>query len=71
MATLSARSEDNDIAALAREPHADRALDWLGKNLDWITEQQIRLTEIPAPEFSEGERGAAAAIDEPNSRLVP
>ena len=59
MATLSARSADNDIAALAREPHADRALDWLGKNLDWITEQQIRLTEIPAPEFSEGERGAA------------
>jgi acetylornithine deacetylase/succinyl-diaminopimelate desuccinylase-like protein len=60
MATLSARSSaDLDIAALAREPHTERALDWLAKNLDWITEQQIRLTEIPAPEFSEGERGAA------------
>ncbi|HEY4741407.1 MAG TPA: hypothetical protein VIH76_12505, partial [Candidatus Acidoferrales bacterium] len=44
---------------MAREPHTDRALEWLAKNLDWITEQQIRLTEIPAPEFSEGDRAAA------------
>ena len=59
MATFSARAADFDIAALAREPGIDRALGWLTKNLDWITEQQIRLTEIPAPEFSESDRGAA------------
>src|SRR3984885_13559613 len=59
MATLSARSADLDIAALAREPHTDRALEWLPEKLYWITEQQICLTEIPAPEFSEGDRAAA------------
>ncbi len=30
---------------------------WIEKNSDWITEQQIRITEIPAPEFEEARRG--------------
>jgi acetylornithine deacetylase/succinyl-diaminopimelate desuccinylase-like protein len=59
MASTTARTADIDVAALARDPHADRAIDWLSKNLDWITDQQIHLTEIPAPEFAEAERGAA------------
>ncbi len=59
MATLSARPADFDIGALARDPGVDRSLGWLTKNLDWVTDQQIRLTEIPAPEFSEAARGEA------------
>jgi acetylornithine deacetylase/succinyl-diaminopimelate desuccinylase-like protein len=34
-----------------------RGLAWIEKNSDWITDQQIRLTEIPAPEFDEARRG--------------
>jgi tripeptide aminopeptidase len=47
------------VAPLVRDPHVVRALDWLGKNLDWATEQQIRLTEIPAPTSGEAERARA------------
>lgn len=36
-----------------------RGLSWIDKNAGWITEQQIRLTEIPAPEFGEARRGEA------------
>jgi tripeptide aminopeptidase len=35
------------------------ALAWLTRNLTWITEQQVRLTEIPAPPFQEAQRGVA------------
>jgi tripeptide aminopeptidase len=35
------------------------AMDWLGRNLSWINDQQVRLTEIPAPSFKEGQRAAA------------
>ncbi|HWF37641.1 MAG TPA: M20/M25/M40 family metallo-hydrolase [Candidatus Acidoferrales bacterium] len=44
---------------VAQDPAVTRGLDWLGKNTGWLTEQQIRLTEIPAPEFNEAQRGAA------------
>ena len=42
--------------ALADQPRVRIALDWLEKNLDWVTDQQVRLTEIPAPSFQEGKR---------------
>jgi len=32
------------------------ALEWLEKNLNWVTDQQVRLTEIPAPSFQEEKR---------------
>lgn len=35
------------------------ALSWLTANLQWINDQQARLTEIPAPSFQEGQRAAA------------
>jgi tripeptide aminopeptidase len=61
--------------AVSRQPRVARALAWLRSHEDWITEQQIRLTEIPAPPFGEerraravadllGECGWRAAIDE-------
>jgi tripeptide aminopeptidase len=34
------------------------ALAWFAPNLNWINEQQARLTEIPAPPFQEGQRAA-------------
>jgi tripeptide aminopeptidase len=57
MATVSARTTDDSIEKLARDSRCARALDWIDKNTDWLTQQQIRLTEIPAPEFGEGPRG--------------
>jgi tripeptide aminopeptidase len=45
--------------ALAEQPQVREALDWLDRNLDWTTAQQIRLTEIPAPSFQEEKRAQA------------
>ena len=57
MATLSARAAEVPVAKVAQDPATVRALEWLGKNTNWITDQQIRLTEVPAPEFNEAQRG--------------
>lgn len=57
MGTLSARATDETAGKTAQDPGTTRGLDWLAKNTSWITEQQIRLTEIPAPEFNETQRG--------------
>jgi acetylornithine deacetylase/succinyl-diaminopimelate desuccinylase-like protein len=35
------------------------ALSWFARNLAWINDQQIRLTEIPAPPFQEAQRAVA------------
>ncbi len=57
MVTLSARATDDSIEKLAVVPDCARGLDWIGKSADWLTQQQIQLTEIPAPEFEETRRG--------------
>ena len=57
MATFSARATDDSADRLTQDPGVTRALEWLTKNTGWVTEQQIRLTEIPAPEFGEAQRG--------------
>ena len=59
MATLSARATDDALAKLAGDPACARALQWIDKSAAWSTDQQIRLTEIPAPEFAEARRGEA------------
>jgi tripeptide aminopeptidase len=61
MATLTARAATNPAEALAQDKRVARALAWLGKNVDWVTSQQIAITEIAAPEFQEKERGAYVA----------
>jgi tripeptide aminopeptidase len=38
------------------------ATSWFAQNLNWINEEQIRLTEIPAPAFQEGQRAAAVKV---------
>jgi tripeptide aminopeptidase len=57
MASLSTRTADDSIEKLAESSACARGLAWIEKNSDWITEQQIRITEIPAPEFEEARRG--------------
>ena len=46
MATLSARTTDDPVLKFAQDPGVTRGLDWLARNTAWLTEQQIRLTEI-------------------------
>jgi len=43
----------------ADAPEVRAALDAFSRNLAWINDQQIRLTEIPAPPFQEAQRAAA------------
>jgi tripeptide aminopeptidase len=59
MATLSARAAEDSVAKLAQDSGCASAIDWIVKNTAWVTDQQIRLTEIPAPEFTETQRGLA------------
>jgi tripeptide aminopeptidase len=46
-------------AQLADNPEVRSSLAWFARNLAAINEQQIRLTEIPAPPFQESQRAAA------------
>jgi len=57
MVTFSSRATDDSIEKLAVAPDCARGLDWIAKDAEWVTDQQIRLTEIPAPEFNEARRG--------------
>ncbi len=59
MAPLSARVAEDPVTKLVDDPRTARGLAWIDKNSSWVTDQQIRLTEIPAPEFDESRRGAA------------
>ncbi len=60
MSTITARAA-NPIEAIAQHKKVAKALLWLEKNTDWVTQQQIAITEIPAPEFAEAERAAYMA----------
>jgi tripeptide aminopeptidase len=56
MATLSARATDNPVEKVAQDPACARGLAWIDSNTSSVTDDQIRLTEIPAPEFNEARR---------------
>jgi len=56
MATLYARAAGDSIEKLADDPSCARALAWIDTSAVWVTDQQIHLTEIPAPEFKEATR---------------
>jgi len=43
---------------LVRDERVKLAMDWLAKNAVWVTEEQARITEIPAPPFKEAARAA-------------
>jgi acetylornithine deacetylase/succinyl-diaminopimelate desuccinylase-like protein len=57
MGTPSTRFSEDSIEGLVQDPRCLHGLEWIDKSNDWVTEQQIRLTEIPAPEFGETRRG--------------
>ncbi|MGH9686196.1 MAG: M20/M25/M40 family metallo-hydrolase [Candidatus Acidiferrales bacterium] len=59
MTTLSARATEDAIAKLAADQRCAGALHWIEQNSAWLTEQQIRLTEIPAPKTCEAKRAEA------------
>jgi tripeptide aminopeptidase len=59
MAPLSARVTEDPVAKLADDPRVARGISWINKSASWVTDQQIHLNEIPAPEFEEAHRGAA------------
>ncbi len=56
---LSQAARPTNPATLVENPRVQKAFEWFQKNLPWIDEQQIQLTEIPAPSFEEGKRAEA------------
>ncbi len=56
---VSQVARQNPPAAVADNARVRAALEWFAQNRTWIEEQQIRLTEIPAPSFEEEKRAAA------------
>lgn len=54
----STQGEESAAQQLARDPRVSRALAWLADNASWVTEEQVRVTEIPAPSFHESARAA-------------
>ncbi|MGB7847874.1 MAG: M20/M25/M40 family metallo-hydrolase [Candidatus Acidiferrum sp.] len=49
-------------SSLADQVQVQNALEWLEKNVNWVTEQQVRLTEIPAPSFQEEKRAEEVKV---------
>jgi tripeptide aminopeptidase len=49
-------------AQLAQNSQVRAAMDWFAGHLNWINEEQARLTEIPAPSFEESQRAAAVKV---------
>jgi tripeptide aminopeptidase len=58
-ANLPLSTRPAQSAQLADNPEVRSALAWFARNVAAINEQQIRLTEIPAPPFQESQRAAA------------
>ncbi len=46
------------LPQLADTAELRSALSWFSKNLAWISDQQVRITEIPAPPFQEAARAS-------------
>jgi acetylornithine deacetylase/succinyl-diaminopimelate desuccinylase-like protein len=57
MAIVSARAATDSVEKIADDSTCAQALAWIDENARWVTDQQIALSEIPAPEFSEAKRG--------------
>jgi tripeptide aminopeptidase len=54
--TPSLPAADLSVESVEKNPAVQQALDFLTRESDWILQQQIRLTSIPAPPFHEDER---------------
>jgi len=49
----------SNSSSLADQAQVRVALNWFAKNLKWIDDEQVKLTEIPAPSFQEERRAEA------------
>jgi len=49
-------------ARFADKAQVRAGLEWFAQNLPWINDQQVLLTEIPAPPFQEAQRAAAVKV---------
>jgi tripeptide aminopeptidase len=58
-ALVSPAARQFSTPPLAENPRVQAALDWFKQNQTWIDDQQIRITEIPAPSFQEEKRAEA------------
>lgn len=58
MPSLSAQTASDSVSKLALDSRCARGLAWIDSSASWLTDQQIRLTEIPAPELQEAARAA-------------
>jgi len=56
---LANRPRSFNPSSLADQPQVRAALDWFTKNLRWVDDEQVKLTEIPAPSFQEAKRAEA------------
>ena len=56
---LANRPRSFSPSSLADQPQVRVALDWFTKNLKWVDDEQVKLTEIPAPSFQEAKRAEA------------
>src|ERR1700683_3069232 len=56
MTPLLTKGRISPISPLANDVRVAKALEWIDTNGAWITQQQIKITEVPAPEFQEGQR---------------
>lgn len=56
MASTSLRSTEKSIEKIAQSPQFVRAGEWITNNTKWVTDQQVHLTEIPAPQRQESRR---------------
>jgi tripeptide aminopeptidase len=50
------------LAQTFQNPQVQTALAWFKPHLNWINDEQARLTEIPAPPFAEGQRAQAVKV---------
>ncbi len=46
------------LEQIAHDPRTTRALEWLKKNTAWMNDEQVKITEIPAPPYHEWQRTA-------------
>jgi len=55
-------SRSGQSAQIFQNAQVTAALDWFKPHLNWINDEQARLTEIPAPPFAEGPRAEAVKV---------
>jgi tripeptide aminopeptidase len=56
MMTTSSIADEHRAGNPVADRRVSRALEWLDKNGTWMTQQQIKITEVPAPTFHEQKR---------------